>query len=97
MITCRDHGGKIVSGQVIINGKTSTHQLVKKCIAHVRQNDRLLPNLTVRETLSFIAKLRLPKMFSESEREKRVIRMKIVKNLFNNITLMTASCGIKKN
>ncbi|XP_054857731.1 ATP-binding cassette sub-family G member 8 [Eublepharis macularius] len=72
VITCRDHGGKIVSGQVLINGKPSTHQLVKKCIAHVRQDDRLLPNLTVRETLLFIAKLRLPKTFSESEREKRV-------------------------
>ncbi|XP_077193688.1 ATP-binding cassette sub-family G member 8 [Paroedura picta] len=72
VITCRDHGGKVVSGQVIINGRPRTHQLVKKCIAHVRHNDRLLPNLTVRETLLFIAKLRLPKTFSESERQKRV-------------------------
>ncbi|XP_048360780.1 ATP-binding cassette sub-family G member 8 [Sphaerodactylus townsendi] len=72
VITCRDHGGKIASGQVIINGKPSNRQLVKKCIAHVRQDDRLLPNLTVKETLFFIAKLRLPKIFSETERKKRV-------------------------
>uniref|UniRef100_A0A674ICH9 ATP-binding cassette sub-family G member 8 n=1 Tax=Terrapene triunguis TaxID=2587831 RepID=A0A674ICH9_9SAUR len=72
VITCRDHGGKIKSGQIIINGKPSTHQLVKKCIAHVRQDDRLLPNLTVKETLLFVAKLRLPKTFSDSQREKRV-------------------------
>uniref|UniRef100_A0A8C4W0U3 ATP-binding cassette sub-family G member 8 n=1 Tax=Gopherus evgoodei TaxID=1825980 RepID=A0A8C4W0U3_9SAUR len=72
VITCRDHGGKIKSGQIIINGKPSTHQLVKKCIAHVRQDDQLLPNLTVKETLLFIAKLRLPKTFSDSQREKRV-------------------------
>ncbi|KAJ6666944.1 hypothetical protein lerEdw1_018946 [Lerista edwardsae] len=72
VITCRDHGAKITSGQIMINGKPSTRQLVKKCIAHVRHNDRLLPNLTVRETLLFIAKLRLPKMFSNSQREKRV-------------------------
>ncbi|XP_074805455.1 ATP-binding cassette sub-family G member 8 isoform X1 [Natator depressus] len=72
VITCRDHGGKIKSGQIIINGQPSTHQLVKKCIAHVRQDDRLIPSLTVKETLSFVAKLRLPKTFSDSQREKRV-------------------------
>ncbi|XP_032039722.1 ATP-binding cassette sub-family G member 8 [Aythya fuligula] len=72
VITCRDHGGKIKSGQIMINNKPSTPQLVKKCIAHVRQDDRLLPHLTVRETLLFVAKLRLPKFFSDSQREKRV-------------------------
>ncbi|KFU95159.1 ATP-binding cassette sub-family G member 8, partial [Chaetura pelagica] len=72
VITCRDHGGKIQSGQITINNKPSTPQLVRKCIAHVRQDDRLLPHLTVRETLLFVAKLRLPKFFSESQRKKRV-------------------------
>ncbi|XP_068014958.1 ATP-binding cassette sub-family G member 8 isoform X2 [Melanerpes formicivorus] len=72
VITCRDHGGKIKSGQILINNKPSTPQLVRKCIAHVRQDDQLLPHLTVRETLLFVAKLRLPKFFSDSQREKRV-------------------------
>uniref|UniRef100_A0A8C2TCI5 ATP-binding cassette sub-family G member 8 n=1 Tax=Coturnix japonica TaxID=93934 RepID=A0A8C2TCI5_COTJA len=72
VITCRHHGGKIKSGQIMINNKPSTPQLVKKCIAHVRQDDRLLPHLTVRETLLFIAKLRLPACFSDSQRKKRV-------------------------
>ncbi|KFP18326.1 ATP-binding cassette sub-family G member 8, partial [Egretta garzetta] len=72
VITCRDHGGKIKSGQIMINNKPSTPHLVKKCIAHVRQDDRLLPHLTVRETLLFVAKLRLPKFFSDSQRKKRV-------------------------
>ncbi|XP_042322999.1 ATP-binding cassette sub-family G member 8 [Sceloporus undulatus] len=71
LITCRDHGGKITSGEILINGKPTTRQLVKKCTAHVREDDRLLPNLTVRETLMFIAKLRLAKI-SDSEKEKRV-------------------------
>ncbi|RLW06928.1 hypothetical protein DV515_00004080 [Chloebia gouldiae] len=71
VITCRDHGGKIKSGQVMINNKPSTPQLVRKCIAHVRQDDRLLPHLTVRETLLFVAKLRLPTFFSDSQRKKR--------------------------
>ncbi|XP_053315370.1 ATP-binding cassette sub-family G member 8 [Spea bombifrons] len=72
IITCKDEGGKIKSGEILINGKLTTKQLVKKCVAHVRQDDQLLPHLTVRETLSFIAKLRLPKTFSESQRQKRV-------------------------
>ncbi|KAM9564849.1 ATP-binding cassette sub-family G member 8 isoform 3-T3 [Guaruba guarouba] len=72
VITCRDHGGKVTTGQIMINNKPCTPQLVKKCIAHVRQDDRLLPHLTVRETLLFIAKLRLPKFFSDSQRKKRV-------------------------
>ncbi|NXL91457.1 ABCG8 protein, partial [Alectura lathami] len=72
VITCRDHGGKIKSGQIMINNQPSTPQLVKRCIAHVRQDDRLLPHLTVRETLLFVAKLRLPAAFSDAQKEKRV-------------------------
>ncbi|XP_068089112.1 ATP-binding cassette sub-family G member 8 isoform X2 [Hyperolius riggenbachi] len=72
IITCRDEGGKTKSGQILINGKLSTRHLVKKCVAHVCQDDQLLPHLTVRETLTFIAKLRLPKSYSEQQRQKRV-------------------------
>ncbi|XP_018420537.1 PREDICTED: ATP-binding cassette sub-family G member 8 [Nanorana parkeri] len=72
IITCKDEGGKIKSGQILINGKLSTKNLVKKCAAHVPQDDQLLPHLTVRETLSFIAKLRLPKSYSDKQRQKRV-------------------------
>ncbi|XP_061481386.1 ATP-binding cassette sub-family G member 8 [Rhineura floridana] len=72
VITCIDHGGKITSGEILVNGKPCTRQLAKKSIAHVQQDNRLLPNLTVRETLLFVAKLRLPNMFSDSQREKRV-------------------------
>lgn len=72
IITCRDEGGIMTSGQVLINGKPNTPQLVKKSIAHVRQDDRLLPHLTVRETLVFVAKLRLPTHFTQAQREQRV-------------------------
>lgn len=72
IITCRDEGGTMTSGQVLINGKPNTPQLVKKSIAHVRQDDRLLPHLTVRETLVFVAKLRLPTHFTQAERDQRV-------------------------
>ncbi|KAM9364979.1 ATP-binding cassette sub-family G member 8 [Pholidichthys leucotaenia] len=72
IITCRDEGGKMKSGEVLINGKPNTPQLVKKSIAHVRQDDRLLAHLTVRETLSFVAKLRLPTHFTQAQRDQRV-------------------------
>ncbi|XP_070772426.1 ATP-binding cassette sub-family G member 8 [Enoplosus armatus] len=72
IITCRDEGGTMTSGQVLINGKPNTPQLVKKSIAHVRQDDRLLPHLTVRETLIFVAKLRLPTHFTQAQRDQRV-------------------------
>ncbi|XP_016313295.1 ATP-binding cassette sub-family G member 8-like isoform X2 [Sinocyclocheilus anshuiensis] len=72
IITCRDEGGTMNSGEILINGKPSTRSLVKKCIAHVRQDDRLLPHLTVRETLAFVAKLRLPAHFTQEQRDQRV-------------------------
>lgn len=72
VITGRDHGGKIKSGQIWINGQLSTPQLVRKYVAHVRQHDQLLPNLTVRETLAFVAQLRLPRTFSQAQRDERV-------------------------
>ncbi|XP_068597738.1 ATP-binding cassette sub-family G member 8 [Brachionichthys hirsutus] len=72
IITCRDEGGTMTSGQILINRKPNTPQLVKKSIAHVRQDDRLLPHLTVRETLAFVAKLRLPTHFAQAQRDQRV-------------------------
>ncbi|KAF3826818.1 hypothetical protein GH733_009343 [Mirounga leonina] len=51
VITGRDHGGKIKSGQIWINGQSSTPQLVRKFVAHVRQHDQLLPNLSARPWL----------------------------------------------
>ncbi|XP_029414478.1 ATP-binding cassette sub-family G member 8 isoform X2 [Nannospalax galili] len=72
VITGRDHGGKMTSGQIWINGQPSTPQLVRKSVAHVRQHDQLLPNLTVKETLAFVAQMRLPRTFSQAQRDKRV-------------------------
>lgn len=62
----------MTSGEILINGRPNKPQLVKKSIAHVRQDDRLLPHLTVRETLAFVAKLRLPTHFTQAQRDQRV-------------------------
>lgn len=62
----------MTSGEILINGRPNKPQLVKKSIAHVRQDDRLLPHLTVRETLAFVARLRLPTHFTQAQRDQRV-------------------------
>ncbi|XP_028927479.1 ATP-binding cassette sub-family G member 8 [Ornithorhynchus anatinus] len=72
VITGQDSGGQVRTGQIRINGQPSTPQLVRATVAHVRQDDCLLPHLTVRETLTFVAKLRLPQTFSEAQRAQRV-------------------------
>lgn len=88
IITCRDEGGSMSSGQILINGKPNTPQLVKKSIAHVRQDDRLLPHLTVRETLVFVAKLRLPTHFTQAQREQRV---RLAEKLYQDSSLYKTS------
>ena len=95
IITCRDEGGKMTSGQVLINGKPNTPQLVKKSIAHVRQDDRLLPHLTVRETLAFVAKLRLPTHFTQAQRDQRVRSNQIHK--YTQVSLALVSTLVTKS
>jgi len=51
--------------------------MMKDISAYVRQDDYLLPNLTVRETLLFVAELKLPATFSKEEKHERVNRLVI--------------------
>ncbi|KAJ6501512.1 P-loop containing nucleoside triphosphate hydrolase protein [Mycena vitilis] len=68
-IAGRLHGLPILEGQISfqpasqLGRNTAKHGApkVSKIIGFVRQNDYLLPHLTVRETLTFSAALRLPK------------------------------------
>ena len=59
------------SGQVFINGEPRSKKF-KKHMGYVLQHDFLLPNLTVKETLSITANLRLPSTLSKQEKEQRV-------------------------
>ena len=63
--------GEEYTGQVIVNGKPRTKELKRK-IGYVLQNDVILPNLTVRETLDITARLRLPKTMTKNEKMERV-------------------------
>lgn len=57
---------------MFLNGVPWTRQMVRSCSAYVRQDDRLLAHLTVKETLMFVAQLKLPSSFSKEDIEHRV-------------------------
>eukprot|EP00486_Rosalina_sp_Unknown_P002219 CAMPEP_0201575936 /NCGR_PEP_ID=MMETSP0190_2-20130828/21385_1 /ASSEMBLY_ACC=CAM_ASM_000263 /TAXON_ID=37353 /ORGANISM="Rosalina sp." /LENGTH=679 /DNA_ID=CAMNT_0048006151 /DNA_START=76 /DNA_END=2112 /DNA_ORIENTATION=- len=59
------------SGQVYINNEPRSKKF-KKHIGYVLQHDFLLPNLTVKETLSITANLRLPSTLSKKDKQQRV-------------------------
>lgn len=67
----RNDGGS-VEGEMFLNGVSWTRQMVRSCSAYVRQDDRLLAHLTVKETLMFVAQLKLPSSFQKEEIENRV-------------------------
>eukprot|EP00742_Colponemidia_sp_Colp-10_P008391 GILJ01009087.1.p1 GENE.GILJ01009087.1~~GILJ01009087.1.p1 ORF type:complete len:1288 (-),score=160.00 GILJ01009087.1:132-3968(-) len=59
----------VIRGYVLFNGQPSRKQV---SIGYVMQNDYLLPSLTVRETLEYAAKLRLPKDMPMHQKMSRV-------------------------
>lgn len=66
-------GGRIqhkVSGSITYNDQPYTKAL-KRRIGFVTQDDVLFPNLTVRETLTYAALLRLPNTLTKQQKEER--------------------------
>lgn len=61
----------IVDGSVTYNGSPLT-KLMKRKIGMVTQDDVMFDSLTVIETLSYTARLKLPSYMSKADREKRV-------------------------
>ncbi|CAG8479463.1 7736_t:CDS:10 [Diversispora eburnea] len=64
-------GKQGVSGTINLNGNRIIKE-TKRFVAYCSQNDIFFPQLTVRETLSFTARLRLPREMSRSEKLKQV-------------------------
>lgn len=58
-----------VSGSVLANGRTRGKDW-KRISAYVMQDDVFLPFLTVRETILFAARMRLPSLMNDEEREQ---------------------------
>ncbi|XP_060071936.1 ATP-binding cassette sub-family G member 8-like [Ylistrum balloti] len=67
----RNDGGE-VRGEIYLNDVARTNSMIRSCSAYVRQDDRLLAHLTVKETLMFVAQLKLPTTMSMKQVEKRV-------------------------
>ncbi|KAI5647737.1 hypothetical protein M9H77_33742 [Catharanthus roseus] len=61
-----------LKGIINLNGKRLDSNLHKVISSYVMQNDLLFPMLTIEETLTFAAELKLPPNLSKSEKQKRV-------------------------
>jgi ABC-type multidrug transport system ATPase subunit len=67
------HGN--LTGDILINGAPSNIESLRKITGFVPQDDIMLRTLTVKETLSFYANLRLPKEFSSKQKRRTVNRV----------------------
>ena len=65
----------IVDGEIYIGDEPQSRELVKRVLGYVMQDDYCLPHLTVRETFSYVAQMRLPKDMQKdaAENVERVI------------------------
>jgi ABC-type multidrug transport system ATPase subunit len=61
-----------VSGDITLNGRPGTEDMIKSSISFVPQDDdALIPALTVRETLRFAAGIRLPPSTTKDQKKQR--------------------------
>ncbi|KAJ3150751.1 hypothetical protein HK101_001925 [Irineochytrium annulatum] len=61
-----------VSGEILFNGGSPRRFVRGGAVAYVQQQDSLLPYLTVRDTLKYAARLRLPRTMSSAEKDALV-------------------------
>ncbi|RDX77220.1 ABC transporter G family member 22 [Mucuna pruriens] len=69
-------GGRLsqpISGGSITYNDQPYSKFLKSRIGFVTQDDVLFPHLTVKETLTYAARLRLPKTFTKEQKEKRAL------------------------
>jgi len=64
--------GVKVEGEILINNEPVTPAMLKAVSGYVMQDDMLFASLSVEETLSYAASLRLPNSFTSKERQDRV-------------------------
>ncbi|KAJ3110994.1 ATP-binding cassette sub- G member 2 [Phlyctochytrium bullatum] len=65
-------GPGTLTGSVTLNSRPRTRSTWRRKTAYVEQEEIFYKNLTVYETLSYAAKLRLPSALSEAEKKERV-------------------------
>ncbi|XP_064623531.1 ATP-binding cassette sub-family G member 8-like [Lineus longissimus] len=71
VLACRNTGG-LIRGQIALNGQPVDQATMRDCSAYVKQDDCLLEHLTVRETLTFVAHLKLPANCPSDKIEEQV-------------------------
>lgn len=65
-------GAGDLSGDVLVNGKPRNPVTWKSTAAYVEQDDLMYQNLTVRETLTCAAQLRLSSSYTDAQKKERV-------------------------
>ncbi|UJR29328.1 hypothetical protein I4U23_010540 [Adineta vaga] len=71
-LACRLDVNTVVEGEMRLNGAPYRNAELKRISGYVMQDDLLNGYLTVEETLMFTAELRLPRIFTQKQREERV-------------------------
>lgn len=71
-ILSRKHKRGVTSGKILINGVSPTRRQFKRMTGFVDQDDSLMGTLTVRETLTYAALMRLPRKIPLKVKQKRV-------------------------
>ncbi|KXZ51256.1 hypothetical protein GPECTOR_13g743 [Gonium pectorale] len=71
-LACRLDHGVSISGELKLNGNEYSNAELKKMSGYVMQDDLLNAHLTVHETLSYTAELRMPRTSTPEERAQRV-------------------------
>ncbi|CAF1013506.1 unnamed protein product, partial [Adineta ricciae] len=71
-LACRLDVNTVVEGEMRLNGAPYDNAELKRIAGYVMQDDLLNGYLTVEETLMYTAKLRLPRTFTDKQREERV-------------------------
>jgi ABC-type multidrug transport system ATPase subunit len=71
-ILSRKHKRGIATGSILINGASPTRRQFKRLTGFVDQDDSLMGTLTVRETLTYAALMRLPRKMPLKAKQRRV-------------------------
>jgi len=61
-----------IKGQILTNGHPRNMQLFKKLSSYIMQEDLLQPRLTVIESLSYAARLKIGRELSKEDKDKAV-------------------------
>lgn len=71
-ILSRKHKRGVASGRILINGSSPNRKQFKRMTGYVDQDDCLMGTLTVRETLTYAALMRLPRKMPLKAKQRRV-------------------------